>query len=133
MAGLVPVALLLAAILVSGCQKMEGAKIAEVDDRAILASDLQKYAGRELSVQRENLYKLEKQKLDAYISAFLVTQEAKKRGVSVETVLDQEVNSKILPVGNDEIEVFYRSNKARIAVDLDKGREQIRGYLHNQK
>jgi protein-disulfide isomerase len=104
-----------------------------VDHRAILASDLQKFAGRELSVQRENLYKLEKQKLDQYISAFLLTQEAKKRGVSVEAVLDQEVNSKILAVGDDEIDVFYKSNKARIAVDLDKVREQIRSYLHNQK
>jgi protein-disulfide isomerase len=98
-----------------------------------LASDLQKYAGRELSVQRENLYKLEKQKLEEYIGAFLLTQEAKKRGVSVEAVLDQEVNSKILPVGDDEIDVFYKSNKARIAVDLDKAREPIRGYLRNQK
>jgi protein-disulfide isomerase len=133
MAGLVPVSLLLAVILVSGCQRMDGAKIAEVDDRAILVSDLQKYAGRELSVQRENLYKLEKQKLEEYISAFLLTQEAKKRGVSVETVLDQEVNSKILPVGDDEIDVFYKSNKARIAVDLDKAREQIRSHLNNQK
>lgn len=133
MAGLVPVSLLLAAILVFACQKVDGVKIAEVDDRAILTSDLQKYAGRELSIQRENLYKLEKQKLEEYISAFLLTQEAKKRGVSVEAVLDQEVNSKILPVGDDEIDVFYKSNKARIAVDLDKAREQIRGYLHNQK
>jgi protein-disulfide isomerase len=133
MAGLVPVSLLLAAILVSGCQKMDGAKIAEVDNQAILASDLQKYAGRELSVQRENLYKLEKQKLEEYIGAFLLTQEAKKRGVSVEAVLDQEVNSKILSVGDDEIDVFYKSNKARIAVDLDKAREPIRGYLRNQK
>ena len=133
MAGLVPVSLLLAAILVSACQKVGDTKIAEVDDRAILAADLQKYAGRELSLQRENLYKLEKQKLEEYISAFLLTQEAKKRGVSVEAVLNQEVNSKILPVGDDEIDVFYKSNKARIAVDLDKVREQIRSYLHNQK
>jgi protein-disulfide isomerase len=133
MIGLAPVSLLLAAILVTGCQKIDGAKIAEVDDRAILASDLQKYAGRELSVQRENLYKLEKQKLEEYISAFLLTQEAKKRGVSVEAVLDQEINSKILPVDDDEIDVFYKSNKARINTNLDKVREQIRSYLHNQK
>jgi protein-disulfide isomerase len=125
--------LLLAVILLSACQKVGGGKIAEVDDRVILASDLEKYAGREISLQRENLYKLEKQKLDEYISAFLLTQEAKKRGVSVETILDQEVNSRILPVGDDEIEVFYKANKTRIAVDLDKGREQIRGYLRNQK
>jgi protein-disulfide isomerase len=133
MAGLAPVPLLLAAILVSACQRWDGAKVAEVDHRAILASDLQKFAGRELSVQRENLYKLEKQKLEEYISAFLLTQEAKKRGVSVEAVLNQEVNSKILPVGDDEIDVFYKSNKARIGVDLDKVREQIRGFLRNQK
>jgi protein-disulfide isomerase len=133
MVGLGPVSLILAAILVSACQRGDGAKVAEVDHRAILASDLQKFAGRELSVQRENLYKLEKQKLDQYISAFLLTQEAKKRGVSVEAVLDQEVNSKILAVGDDEIDVFYKSNKARIAVDLDKVREQIRSHLHNQK
>jgi protein-disulfide isomerase len=133
MVGLAPISLILAAIFVSACQRGDGAKVAEVDHRAILASDLQKFAGRELSVQRENLYKLEKQKLDQYISAFLLTQEAKKRGVSVEAVLDQEVKSKILPVGDDEIDVFYKSNKARIAGDLDKVREQIRGYLHNQK
>jgi protein-disulfide isomerase len=133
MAELVHVWLLLAAILVAACQKVGDTKIAEVDDRAILASDLERYAGRELSAQRENLYKLEKQKLEEYISAFLLTQEAKKRGVSVEAVLDQEVNSKILPVDDDEIDVFYKSNKARIAVDLDKVREQIRGYLRNQK
>src|SRR5207237_7982134 len=107
MAGLMPVSLLLAAILVSGCQKVDGAKIAEVDDQAILASDLQKYAGRELSAQRENLYKLEKQKLEDYISAFLLTQKAKKRGLSVEAVLNQEENSKILPAGYDEIDDFY--------------------------
>jgi protein-disulfide isomerase len=133
MAGLAPVALLLAAILVSGCQKADSAKIAEVDDRAILASDLEKYAGRELFLQRENLYKLEKRKLEEYITAFLLTREAKKRSVSVEAVLDQEVNSKILPVDDDEIDVFYKSNKARIAVDLDKAREQIRSHLNNQK
>ena len=125
--------LLLAAILVSGCQKVDRAKIANVNGQFILASDLQKYAGRELSLQRENLYKLEKQKLEEYISAFLLTREAKRRGVSVETVLDEEVNSKILPVGDDEIDVFYKSNRARIAVELDKVREQLRSYLRNQK
>jgi protein-disulfide isomerase len=133
MVRLLPVWFLLAAILVSGCQKVDGGKIADVDGQAILASDLHKYAGRELSIQRENLYKIEKQKLEEYINAFLLTQEAKKRGLSVETVLDQEVNSKILPLGDDEIEVFYKANKARIAADLDKVREEIRSYLHDQK
>jgi protein-disulfide isomerase len=133
MAALLSTSLLLAVILVSACQKIGGAKIAEVDDRLIFASDLEKYAGRELAAQRENLYKLEKQKLDQYITAFLLTEEAKKRSVSVEAVLEQEVNSKVLPVGDDEIEVFYKANRARIGGDLNKVKEQIRDYLHNQK
>jgi protein-disulfide isomerase len=133
MARLVPVSLLVAAILVSACQKGGGAKIAEVDGQPILAADLQKYAGKEISVQRENLYKLEKQKLEEYINAFLLTHEAKKRGVSVEALLDQEVKSKILAVGEDEVVAFYKLEKSRIGVDLDKAREPIRAYLHNQK
>jgi protein-disulfide isomerase len=120
--------------LAPGCQKMDAAKIAEVDGQAILASDLEKYAGRELSLQRENLYKLEKQKLEEYIYALLLTQDAKKRGISVEALLEQEVNSKILPVGDDEIEVFYKSSKPKMAVNLDdKARDQIRGYLQSEK
>jgi protein-disulfide isomerase len=133
MTALLSTSLLLAIILVSACQKVGGAKIAEVDDRLIFASDLEKYAGRELAAQRENLYKLEKQKLDQYITAFLLTEEAKKRSVSVEAVLEQEVNSKVLPVGDDEIEVFYKANRARIGGDLNKVKKQIRDYLHNQK
>ena len=133
MPGLIPVLFLVVAILVSGCQKGNSPKLAEVDGQSILTSDLQKYAGREISAQRENLYKLEKQKLDEYINAFLLTQEAKKRRVSVETLLDQEVNTKILPAGDDEVDAFYKLEKARIAVDLDKVREPIRAYLRNQK
>jgi protein-disulfide isomerase len=133
MARFVTVSLLVAAILVSGCQKAGSAKIAEVDGQSILATDLEKYAGKEISVQRENLYKLEKQKLGEYINAFLLTQEAKKRGVSVESLLDQEVNSKTLPVSSDEVAAFYKLQKARLAVDFDKAQEPIRAYLHNQK
>ncbi len=133
MARLATIAVLLTAILVFGCHKAGGGKIAEVDGQSIRVSDLQKYAGREIAAQRENLYKLEKQKLDEYINAFLLTREARRRGVSVETLLDEEVNSKILPVGDDEVAVFYKLDRARIPLDFDKAREAIRAYLRNQK
>ena len=84
MARFVPLSLLVAAIMLSGCQKGESPKLADVDGQSVLVADLEKYAGKEISAQRENLYKLEKKKLEEYINAFLLTQEAKKRGVSVE-------------------------------------------------
>jgi len=110
-----------------------GHKVAEVDGEAVLSSDFEKTAGKALFDQRERLYRFEKQKLDEYIGAILLTREAQSRSISVATLLDQEVNSKVLQVGDDEVEAFYKSNKSRLPVELSKVREQIREYLRNQK
>jgi thiol-disulfide isomerase/thioredoxin len=79
------------------------------------------------------LYHLQKQKLDEYIDAVLLTREAKKSAISVEALLDQEVHSKIMPITDDEIEVFYSSNKSRLGMDLKEAREQIREFLRVKK
>ena len=80
--------------------------VADVDGQVVYASDLEKSAAKTLSEKRERLYHLQKQKLEEYIDAVLLTREAKKNGVSVETLWDREVYSKIMPVTNDEIDVF---------------------------
>ncbi len=116
-----------------GCSKTDEPKLADVDGQVINASDLEKTAGKELSALRERLYQLEKQKLDEYIGATLLTREAKARNISVSTLLDQEVNGKVPTISEEEIQRFYDSNKDRIRVDLDKDHDQIRNYLHEQK
>ena len=95
--------------------------VADVDGQVVYASDLEKSAAKALSEQRERLYHLEKQKLEEYIDAVLLTREAKKSGISVEALLDKEVHSKIMPITDDEIEVFYSSNKSRLGMDLQRG------------
>jgi protein-disulfide isomerase len=62
-----------------------------------------------------------------------VSEEAKRRGVSVPKLLEQEVIDKILPVADDEISALYAANRGRIPVELDKVREQIRGVLYDQR
>ena len=62
----------------------------------------------------EQLYKLERQKLDEYIGATLLTREAKNRNVSVSTLLDQEVTGKVAATTDKEIKNFYDSNKDRL-------------------
>lgn len=108
-------------------------QLAEVDGQVVSSGDLDKAGGKELLHQRETLYKLEQKKLDEYIGAMLLTKEARRRGVSVATLLDQEVNSKIAPVRDDEVAAFYDSNKERLRVEFEKIREQIRQYLHEQR
>ena len=107
--------------------------VADVDGQVVYASDLEKSAAKVLSEQRQRLYQFEKQKLEEYIDAVLLTRAAKKSGISIETLLDREVHSKIMPITDDEIEVFYGSNKSRLGMGLKEAREQIREFLRVKK
>jgi protein-disulfide isomerase len=120
-------------ILFVGCRKTDEAKLADIDGQVVNASDLEKTAGKELFVQRERLYRLEKQKLDEYIGATLLAREAKNRNISVSTLLEHEINAKVPAITEEEIQVFYNGNKDRIRVDLDKVHDQIRDYLREQR
>jgi protein-disulfide isomerase len=108
-------------------------KLADVDGTAVTRADLDRSAGKTLRNAREQLYKLERQKLDEYIGATLLTKEAKTRNVSVSTLLEQEVNSKVPPITETEIQGFYNSNKERLQVEFDKVHDQIRDYLREQR
>jgi protein-disulfide isomerase len=123
-----------AVILSTGGRNKEARVIlANVDGQIVYASELEKSAAKALSEQRERLYHLQKQKLEEHVDAVLLTREAKKSGVSVETLVDREVHSKIMPITDDEIEVFYRSHESRLGMDLKESREQIRQFLHIKK
>jgi protein-disulfide isomerase len=111
----------------------ESEKLAEVDGSVVTRAEFDRSAGTEVRNLRQRLYQLERQKLDEYIGATLLTQEAKERGVSVSTLLEQEVNNKVQPVTEDEIQSFYEKNKGRLRVELGKVQDQIRDYLREQK
>ncbi|HEX6769868.1 MAG TPA: thioredoxin domain-containing protein, partial [Candidatus Binatia bacterium] len=118
----------------SSCNpRFDSEKIAEVDGAVITRTDLNQSAGKALANAREQLYKLERQKLDEYIGATLLTREAKNRNVSVTTLLEQEVDGKVAPVTDEEVREFYESHKDRLRVEYVKAREQIRTYLRERR
>ena len=120
--------------ITSSCRStLDSDKIAEVDGTVITQTDLSRSAGKALSSAREQLHKLERQKLDEYIGATLLTKEAKNQNISVSTLLDREVTSKAATVTDDEIQKFYEGNKRRLGVELAKVHDQIRDYLQSQK
>jgi protein-disulfide isomerase len=108
-------------------------KLAEVDGTVITQAEIDSSGGKQLQNLRQQLYHLERQKLDEYIGATLLTKVAKERGVSVSTVLEQEVSKKVAPVSEDEIKGFYEKNKERIRFDFDKAHDQIAEYLRQQR
>jgi protein-disulfide isomerase len=118
----------------AACQRAnDGEKIAEVDGTVVTRAEFDRSAGKTLHNARQQLYQVERQKLDDYIGATLLTREAKDRNVSVSTLLDQEVNAKTPAVSEEEIRDFYETNKGRIGVELNKVHDQIGDYLKNQK
>ena len=108
-------------------------KVAEVNGTVITRSEVEKVAGKRLSDLRQQLYKVEQEKVDELITATLLTEEAKKRAISVNSLLDQEINSKVPPIRDEEITAFYETNKARLPVDFSKVHDQIRDYLKDEK
>lgn len=117
-----------------GCSPArDSEKLAEVDGTVITRAEIDRSGGKRLQNLREQLYKLERQKLDEYIGATLLTKEAQEKNISVATLLEQQVNSRVPAVSEDEIRQFYESNKGRIGVELDKVHDQIRDYLREQR
>lgn len=118
----------------SACRRTsDPEKIAEVDGTVVTRMDLDRSAAKALHNARQQLYKLERQKLEEYIGATLLTREAKNRGISASTLLEQEVNRKIAPITEAEIEDFYNRNKDRLRVEFEKVHDQIRDYLREQR
>jgi protein-disulfide isomerase len=109
--------------------------LAEVNGRPITEEEIDKAIAAPLSKLQEQIYNLRRQRLDAVIRDRLFAQEAAKRGISVQKLLDAEVTSKVGLVTEEEIERFYQANKARFKADADEAeiRDQIRSQLQGQK
>jgi len=62
----------------------------------------------------QQIYTVKKQAVDALIAERLLDQEAQKRGISREQLLQQEVNAKAGTPSDAEVEQFYNANKAQL-------------------
>jgi protein-disulfide isomerase len=109
--------------------------LAQVNGQPITEEEIDKAIAAPLSKLQQQIYNLRRQRLDAVIRDRLLAQEAAKRGISVQKLLDAEVTSKVGLVTEEEIERFYQANKARFKADVDEAeiRDQVRSQLQGQK
>ena len=72
--------------------------------------------------------------LDARINSLLIAAEAKKRSTSPDEIVEKEINAKITPPTEPEIQAAYEANRAQLGpVDLEKVRPELINYLRNQR
>ncbi len=103
--------------------------LATVAGRNITEADIADKIEAQMVRINTQIYAVKKQAVDALITDYLLEQEAKKRGLSREQLLQQEVNAKVGPVSDAEIEQVYNANKARLG---DKPLAEFKPQIEQQ-
>ncbi len=103
--------------------------LATVDGRNFTEADIAVQIEPQMVRINSQIYTAKKQALDTMIGEYLIEQEAKKRGIPREQLLKEEVEAKVSPVTDAEVEQIYNSNKARIG---NKSLEEVKPQIVQQ-
>jgi len=101
--------------------------LAVVNSENITSGDVEDSLKALISDVQEQVYKLRKNELDLTINDTLLTQEAQKRKITTNALLDAEVKPK--PVTEEQARLFYEQNKERISGDFAQTKDSIISYL----
>lgn len=126
-------ALVVLAVLFAAETPDKNRALAEVNGEVITAAELDKVVGPSVAKLQEQIYKLRKEKLDDLVQEKLLAAEAAKRSLTVEALLNAEVDAKVEPITDEEVKVFYEANKSRLKEEEAALRERIRTFLREQK
>ncbi len=103
--------------------------IATLDGQPIYEEELMSVAGASLIELRNQEYKLKSDALDKLIVQKLIESEARKKGLTVEELLKQEVDSRITQPSDDEARGYYLAGKNQTTMPFDEIKPQIKRLL----
>lgn len=101
--------------------------LATVDGVNITSGDVEDSLKPLIFEVAEEIYKLRKNELDLTINDTLLVQEAQKRKITTNALLDTEVKPK--PVTEEQARLFYEQNKERVSGDFAQTKDSIVSYL----
>ena len=101
--------------------------LATVNDENITSGDVEDSLKALILEVQEQVYKLRKNELDLTINDTLLTQEAQKRKITTNALLDAEVKPK--QVTEEQARVFFEQNKERVSGDFAQTKDSIISYL----
>jgi protein-disulfide isomerase len=83
--------------------------------------------------QKKKQHKILEDTLEQMIKNRLLALEASSRNISVQELTEQEVNSKVTEVTDEDVDKFFEENKNRLREPKEKLAPQIKGYLTRQQ
>jgi len=119
------------------CQTASSAKasppLATVDGQSITDDDLAPYVASQLRPIREQEYQIKRKALDALIGQKVVEAEAKKRGLTTEKLLEQDVDAKVSEPTEAEINAVYLVQREQIGRPFEEVKGQLQQSLKKSK
>jgi hypothetical protein len=101
--------------------------LATVNGEKITSGDVEDSLKPLISDVQEQVYTLRKKELDLAINDTLLAQEAQKRKITTNALLDTEVKPK--QVTEEQARVFYEQNKERVSGEFAQTKDSIISYL----
>jgi protein-disulfide isomerase len=101
--------------------------LAIVNGENITAADVEDSLKALIFEVQEQVYNIRKNELDLTINDTLLVQEAQKRKVTPNALLESEVKPK--PVTEEQARVFFEQNKERVSGDFAQTKDSIISYL----
>ena len=101
--------------------------LATVNGENITSGDVEDSLKTLIVEVQEQVYNLRKSELELTINDTLLAQEAQKRKITTNALLDAEVKPK--PVTEEQARVFYEQNKERVSGDFAQTKDSIISYL----
>lgn len=109
-----------------------GQPVATVNGQPVFEGDLLSVKGQ-LQQLRSQEYEIKRKALDGAIEQKLLDDAAKKKGLSADQLLAQEVNSKVPEASDAEVEGYYFALRDRINRPLSEVKSQLRDSLRQAK
>lgn len=110
-----------------------GAPVATINGQSIFEDDLLVTAGPRLISLRKQEYQAKKQALDSLIDQKLLEAEAKKKGMTAEKFLEQEVDAKVADPTDAELDAYYLAQKGQLGGTFNELKAQIKPSLRQAK
>jgi len=103
-----------------------------VNGQPVFEDDLPSVQSQLLQLRTQE-YEIKRKALDSMIDQKLLSDAAKKKGLTSEQLLTQEVNAKIPDPSDAEVEAYYFALKDRISRPFDEMKSQLRQNLKQAK
>jgi protein-disulfide isomerase len=123
--------LFFAAPLVSLGQTSQPEPIATIEGQPIYDQDLMSVAGPKLLDLRKQEYNVKRDALESLIRRKLVEAEAKKRGLTIDELLKQEVDSKITEPSDAEAKGYYLAARNSSTLSFEELKPQLKELMKN--